>query len=394
MLSRRAVILFAALALAFTVVVPALVVNAQDKQTYRSELALAETAAKEGKHAEYLAHMRRVMELSPDRGNRPFYQYHLARAYALTGDGEGAAATLGELWNDRIEGPVIGFAELDPAFDKVRSHEAYRKIQSAYDTLRIETLPALGSVVELRGAGCNLAASIGPDGVLFVDSGYPRTTKAILAAVKKQSGSTPNVRFIVNTHGHFDHTASNHAVGKDAIVVAHPAAAALMTEGFDYVPGFRIPAVEGGALPDLMTDSSLTIPFNGETVHVVALPAHTPGDLIVWFEGSKVLHMGDNYFPATSALLYPGPSPAPYFERFGPLVSRITDDTIVLSGHEERTTGAALKETYRKTEALFRLVGTAIEAGRSDDEIRTEGEAQGYIRPWINYYLKALRPKE
>lgn len=371
----------------------AVAVTGQTTPTVRSEFALATKAAESGNHREYLEHMQRVMTLDPDKTGRPFYQYNLARAQAMNGRHAEAIATLEAAWNERVEGPIIYFADLDPAFAETRSQTAYRKLMDRFADLEIEIAPVAGNIVEIRGAGCNLAASIGPDGVLLVDTGYARTSPAILRALKKHHGKDARVRYIVNTHGHFDHVAGNDAFGSDAVIVSHPRALQLLQSGDDYVPGFRIPPIPRRGWPEVLTDARMTIPFNEEAVQVVALPAHTDGDLIVFFPAAKVLHMGDNYFPSTSARLYPGEAVASFFSVFGPFLSTLPDDTIVLSGHDAPVPVTTLKKVYGETESLYRLVRDGVAAGKSQDALRTEGEAAGHPRRWIDFYFRALSAK-
>lgn len=364
---------------------------AQEAKTFRSELALATKAAEGNDSAGYLRHMQEAMHLEHDRIGRPFYQYHLARAQAMAGRIDDALATLEAAWNERVEGPMIVFADTDPAFARVRESPGYARIRALFDALRIDVTPAGGSVHEIAGAGCNLAASVGSDGILLVDSGYPRTSASLRGALKNLAGAEPVVRFVVNTHGHYDHAAANHDAAPAAVVIAHPAAMQEMQNGSDFVPGFRIPPVDPAALPRVLTDGKLTLRFNGEAVHVVALPAHTAGDVVVWFEGSRVLHMGDNYFGTTTTRTYPGENPAAYFATLGPLLESVPDDAIVLSGHAGRVPAAKLKEAFGASRRLFVLVRDALAAGKKDEVIVAEAEAGGHPRPWIDFYLKTLR---
>ena len=64
-----------------------------------------------------------------------------------------------------------------------------------------------GAVHMLEGRGGNLAVMTGPDGVLMVDEQYAPLTEKILAAVREIDPGP--VRFVINTHWHFDHTGGN-----------------------------------------------------------------------------------------------------------------------------------------------------------------------------------------
>src|SRR5687767_15925222 len=70
----------------------------------------------------------------------------------------------------------------------------------------------------LEGAGGNIAASVGEDGIVIVDDQFAPLADKIRAALKGLT-SKP-LRFIINTHYHFDHTGGNLPL-QDATIVAH-----------------------------------------------------------------------------------------------------------------------------------------------------------------------------
>jgi cyclase len=362
---------------------------AAEPKTPRMLFAEAKKAAEANDAKTYLEKMQEATSLDIQGGDRPVFQYHLARAYALNGKTAESLGALEQAWNERIEGPMIVFADYDPAFASLRETPGYAKVRALFDTLRIDLLPASGNVFEVQGAGCTLAASIGADGVLMVDSGYPRTTGSVLRALKKQAGAEPRVRYVLDTHGHFDHTAANADFGGDPIVVAHEAAAEEMKNGSEFTPGFRIPPVAAAAMPDILTRDALTVRFNGENVRFVPLPAHTDGDAVVWFETSKVLHMGDDYFGADSTMIYPGEKPAEFFATLGALMDAIPDDAVVLSGHAGRVPASKLRATFKDSHALFEHVRDGIAAGKDDEAILASAAA--WQPRWVRFYLQVLR---
>ncbi len=66
----------------------------------------------------------------------------------------------------------------------------------------------------LEGAGGNVTASIGPDGVLLVDCDFAEMSDKLIAKLKELKGGSP--RFIINTHLHYDHTGGNQVFGSTA----------------------------------------------------------------------------------------------------------------------------------------------------------------------------------
>src|SRR6185437_14364107 len=60
----------------------------------------------------------------------------------------------------------------------------------------------------LQGAGGNVVAAGGADGVLLVDSGLPERGSELARRVAAVSGSR-RVEVLLNTHWHWDHTGGN-----------------------------------------------------------------------------------------------------------------------------------------------------------------------------------------
>src|SRR6266576_1165539 len=75
-----------------------------------------------------------------------------------------------------------------------------------------------GTVYMLQGAGGNIGASVGDDGIVIVDDQYAPLAEKIQAALK--SITDKPVRFVINTHYHGDHTGGNAYFQKQAPIIA------------------------------------------------------------------------------------------------------------------------------------------------------------------------------
>jgi cyclase len=172
-----------------------------------------------------------------------------------------------------------------------------------------------GNVWLINAGFVNVAAQIGPDGVLVVDTGTEALAEKILAEIKRLAGDKP-IRYIVNTHAHPDHVGGNVVIAKagrsviagnfapqalagaanSAKILAHENTQLRMTEG----QGGQ-PAAPSAALPtDTFFVSRNDLYFNGEAVQMLYQPhAHTDGDIIVYFRKSDVLVTGDVYVNTT-----------------------------------------------------------------------------------------------
>jgi glyoxylase-like metal-dependent hydrolase (beta-lactamase superfamily II) len=167
-----------------------------------------------------------------------------------------------------------------------------------FSKVQIKVSKVAGSVYMLQGAGGNIGASVGDDGIVVVDDQYAPLADRIQAALK---GITDKpVRFIINTHYHEDHTGGNEFFQKQAPIIAHDNVRKRLEEGgaagnggsvhFDAKPQPR------GALPIITFEHDVTVHLNGEDIRALHFPAgHTDGDSVIYFPKSNVVHMGDDF---------------------------------------------------------------------------------------------------
>jgi glyoxylase-like metal-dependent hydrolase (beta-lactamase superfamily II) len=152
-------------------------------------------------------------------------------------------------------------------------------------------------VAVLFGAGGNIGLSYGEDGNIIVDDQFAPLSDKIAAAI---AAIDPDpVRFVVNTHWHFDHTGGNENFGKrGAAIVAHDNVRVRMSA--DQVIAAldaKVPAAPKAALPVVTFADGVTLHLNGDTLHVIHVAnAHTDGDSLVHWQKANVLHMGDTFF--------------------------------------------------------------------------------------------------
>ncbi|HMH23850.1 MAG TPA: hypothetical protein VK563_18820, partial [Puia sp.] len=144
--------------------------------------------------------------------------------------------------------------------------------------LRVRATLAGGTVFMLdceNGfGGGNVAASIGPDGILLVDDMYKTTTPLVLEVLKAKS--TAAVRFVIDTHFHADHIQGNVVLSHSAVIIAQE----NLLKRFETKPGWATP----DAFPHLVFSDRMTIPFNGEDIRLFHLPnGHTDNDVYVYF---------------------------------------------------------------------------------------------------------------
>ena len=139
-----------------------------------------------------------------------------------------------------------------------------------------------GGVYYLEGAGGNIGLSVGEDGVVMIDDQFAPLTDKIVAAIRELSDG--DIRFVINTHIHGDHTGGNENLGRMGVLI-------LVR---DEVRVRLADTQPSEALPVLTYSESITIHLNGDEVHAFPVPpAHTDGDSYIHFRNADVLHLGD-----------------------------------------------------------------------------------------------------
>jgi len=373
--------------LATLLLTPSLVVG-QAPDDWREPFAAGEEARRSGDHEAYRRHMTEAARLLPQGHlNRPFVQYHAARASALAGREADAVAWLRTAWEEEIEALMISFAAHDPAFDSVREAPGFVALMSAPATMRLEVEPLADGLYLVRGTGSNVVAQVGPDGVLLVDTGYGPALPALRAALQTLEAG-PVTRVVV-THPHEDHMGSAAELGASAIVVAHPGTAAAMREPYVFMDGVTLPPKAEAALPDVEVARDTTFTFNGATVRVVPTVAHSAGDVTVYFAEARVAHFGDAYLGG-NPMMFPGQAdPAGFLDRLEALVDDMHPETVVIGGHDGPVGLDEVRGQIAESRACMAHARQAVEEGASLEA--AVASAEGRFPPqWIAFFYRVL----
>lgn len=147
-------------------------------------------------------------------------------------------------------------------------------------------------------AGANAGFVIGDDGVLVVDSFFnPDAARALVGEIRR---ITPQpIRYLVNTHYHLDHTAGDQVMrDAGAIIIAHKDVRGWLRTENVHLFGDRITPqlrseIAALPLPDMTTDTRLTVWLGARKVVIETVLGHTGGDLSISVPDAKVLFTGD-----------------------------------------------------------------------------------------------------
>ena len=262
--------------------------------------------------------------------------------------------------------------------------------QQDFSKVEIQTEKLADTVYMMTGAGGNLGVSAGEDAVFVIDDQFAPLTPKILAAIAKLS-SKP-VKFVLNTHWHFDHTGGNENLGKaGAIIVAHEnVRKRLSTEGFIEFLGMKTKPEPKVALPVVTFTRDLTFNLNGDELVITHAPrAHTDGDSIVRFGKSNVIHMGDTFFNK----LYPfidtssGGSVAGVLAAADGVLKTVRDDTKIIPGHGPLGNKADLKAFRDMLAAVSGNIRGQIKAGKTLEQVVASKPTAKFDEVWGKGFL-------
>lgn len=268
-----------------------------------------------------------------------------------------------------------------------------------FSEISVKETRLTSSLYMLEGAGGNITASIGTDGVLLVDDDFAPMADKLVSKLNELGGGYP--RFIVNTHFHYDHTGGNEVFGSKAVIVSATAVRnRLMTEQLLWKA--HHPAVPAKALPTVTFENSMTLHLNDDDVRLVHYHhGHTDGDTVVFFENGKVVSMGDLYFSGMYPIFHPehAGSLDGYVRNIEKILKEIPADAKVVPGHGPISTKQELQRYHRMIVASIATVRNEMRAGRTLEQIQKAGLApewasfgRGYLSTdkWLASIYKSL----
>jgi cyclase len=243
--------------------------------------------------------------------------------------------------------------------------------QQDFSAVQIQTQQLAPGLYMLIGEGGNIALSTGADGSVLVDTQFAPLNAKILAAVRAAGGG--DVKYVINTHWHFDHTGGNEPLGKaGAVIIAHDNVLARMSsEQFLAALDRREPAAPVAARPVVTFPTRTTFHLNGNTVNVVHVEnAHTDGDSIVHFTTANVIHTGDTYMKD----IYPfidvssGGSIDGFIGSSAAVLARADANTKIIPGHGALANKADMQRFHDMLVKVRDNLQTLIDQGKSEDE--------------------------
>ena len=145
------------------------------------------------------------------------------------------------------------------------------------------------------------------------------------------------VKYIINTHGHFDHVSANgkmkDATGADILI--HPLDAPMLEKLSSNAAFFGV-SVENSPPCDQTLEEGDIVSFGDVTLKVIHTPGHTPGGISLYSNG--VVFVGDTLFAGSIGRTdFPGGNFNTLISSIKTKLFNMEDDIRVFSGHGPET---------------------------------------------------------
>ncbi|MBT5720367.1 MAG: MBL fold metallo-hydrolase [Gammaproteobacteria bacterium] len=264
--------------------------------------------------------------------------------------------------------------------------------QGNFAGVELSITPVAGNVymVQRPGGGGNIGVQVGPDGVLLVDSLFAPLADKLVAAVKQVTDE--EIRFLVNTHIHIDHVGGNENLAERGVLIfAHDNTRLRFFEQRSRFPragGSFVPQQPEGARPLITFNDTMSFHLNGEEVRAfLAPPAHTDGDVFVYFPESDVLHLGDVYRTTSYPIIdiYNGGSLRGTIAAMDKAIEIAGPETKIIPGHGLEAVGRDDLVEFR--DMILDIQGQVLSMileGKKLDEVMAAQPTATYDAKWTD----------
>lgn len=263
------------------------------------------------------------------------------------------------------------------------------RAQDQFDKVEIRAEQLAPGVAVLFGSGGNMAVGYGAQGTVLIDDQFAPLSKKIEAAVAAL-GASP-VRYVVDTHWHFDHTGGNENFGRSGATIFAQENVRIRLAAGGSIGGNAIAPAPAQALPVVTFDQGLKFHLNGDTIRLAYFGGgHTDGDAVVFWDEKNIVHMGDLYFNIPG---YPfvdldfGGSVYNAMRSLDLVIGMIDSSTKVIPGHGPMSNKAELVayramigEAVKRVEAL-KAQGMTLEQAIAAKPLADFNRGEGFVKP-------------
>jgi hydroxyacylglutathione hydrolase len=189
---------------------------------------------------------------------------------------------------------------------------------------------------------------VGPLGVNCIILGCESTREGVvidpggdvglIAEIVKRHGL--KIRYIINTHGHFDHVGGNLQAVRTfgAPLLIHSSDAVMLGRAADVARTYGMPG-ENSPAPDGFLAENAEIVFGSHHMKVLHTPGHTQGGCCLYLEAEKKLITGDTLFADSIGRTdLPGGSHEQLLASIRAKLFTLPDEVTAYPGHGPKTT--------------------------------------------------------
>jgi len=217
------------------------------------------------------------------------------------------------------------------------------------------------------GSGANTAIYVTPEGVYAIDAKMSaESARAMIDLIKQVSQA--ELKTVILTHSDGDHINGLPGFPQGLTIIAHENCRKDMEKMSAELPAFK------DYLPTRVFKDNLTLSkAEGRRVELLYFgPAHTSGDIVIWFADEEVAFVGDLIFIGREPLIHrhKNGSALGYLSALKKMLALEPAVEIFLSGHADPVGRKELEALAASLEEKIAAVDALIKNGQSLEEVK------------------------